>query len=371
MRGRIITFLLFFCLTLSGCSALLSRSYTTVTPHSATPKAEGDPTTLRVESHQELVNALIYLISQGDETGTIRLYNYEDDVDAALDDACQEVIQEDPLGAYAVDAIRYQITPIVAYCEADVQITYRRTHEQVAAIVAATGATSIRSQLMEVMSTFGEEVALRISYFEGDEAYIHTLIRQAYYDIPEAALDLPDAQVTIYPASGQPRIVEIQLTYHLQRRELERRRTALARKVNELAVALWDARGDAGIQRVAAEILAAGQYDATGGSSAYHALLEGTADSQGLSLAAALLYQRLGWTSQVVEGLQNGEPHYWTIVLTDQGYRHLDLTQEPLEDQFALMEDWEITQLGYHWDTLALPQCGEQTAPSEALVKDP
>ena len=181
MKWRLCAAVAALSLLLSGCSSLLARSYTSVTPHSATPPAEGDSSILRVENYQELVNALIYLISLGEEEGTVRMYNYDQDVEQSLSNACLEVVQEDPLGAYSVDFIRYDVTPIVSYYEAAVEITYRRTREQVSAIVAATGATAIRSQLKDLLSSFGTEAALRISYFEGDETYIQTLFREAYY----------------------------------------------------------------------------------------------------------------------------------------------------------------------------------------------
>ena len=163
MKWRLCAAVAALSLLLSGCSSLLARSYTSVTPHSATPPAEGDSSILRVENYQELVNALIYLISLGEEEGTVRMYNYDQDVEQSLSNACLEVVQEDPLGAYSVDFIRYDVTPIVSYYEAAVEITYRRTREQVSAIVAATGATAIRSQLKDLLSSFGTEAALRIS----------------------------------------------------------------------------------------------------------------------------------------------------------------------------------------------------------------
>ena len=101
-------------------------------------------------------------------------------VQQMLDEACLEVVQEDPLGAYSVDFIRYDVTPIVSYYEAAVEITYRRTREQVASIVDATGAAAIRSELSRALSAFSTEVVLRISYFEEDEAYIQQLVRDAY-----------------------------------------------------------------------------------------------------------------------------------------------------------------------------------------------
>lgn len=180
---------------------MLNRDYSSVTVHSATPTAEGDANTMRVQNYQELVNALIYLINQGEESGSIRYSGEEADFKKLMDEACLEVKQEDPLGAYAVDYIKYSVISIVGSYEADVQITYRRTREQVASIVDATGAAAIRSELSRALSSFDTEVVLRISYFEEDEAYIQQLVRQAYLSNPATALDFPDAQVAMYPES--------------------------------------------------------------------------------------------------------------------------------------------------------------------------
>lgn len=42
MKWRLCAAVAALSLLLSGCSSLLARSYTSVTPHSATPPAEGD-----------------------------------------------------------------------------------------------------------------------------------------------------------------------------------------------------------------------------------------------------------------------------------------------------------------------------------------
>ena len=114
----------------TGCSALLNRQYTYVTAHNITaPTAEDDPSILRAESYQELVNALIYFINQGAETGTIRLYMDSEAVETDLENACLEVVQEDALGAYAVEYIKYRVDSVVTYNQADVEIVYRRSRE--------------------------------------------------------------------------------------------------------------------------------------------------------------------------------------------------------------------------------------------------
>ena len=89
-------------LLLSGCSSMLDREYLDITTHNAAPTTEGDTSILRADSYQELVNVLIYMVSTGAENGTIRLYIDSEDVAKDLEDACREVVQEDPVGAYAV-----------------------------------------------------------------------------------------------------------------------------------------------------------------------------------------------------------------------------------------------------------------------------
>lgn len=99
MKWRLCAAVAALSLLLSGCSSLLARSYTSVTPHSATPPAEGDSSILRVENYQELVNALIYLISLGEEEGTVRMYNYDQDVERPCPTPVWEVVQGGPSGS--------------------------------------------------------------------------------------------------------------------------------------------------------------------------------------------------------------------------------------------------------------------------------
>ena len=99
MKQYLLTGMLAASLLLAGCSALLERDYASVAPHNAVPATEGDPSILRADSYQELVNALIYLVTGGMEEGTVRLYTDTENVEPFLADACLEVVQEDPLGA--------------------------------------------------------------------------------------------------------------------------------------------------------------------------------------------------------------------------------------------------------------------------------
>lgn len=355
MKQRLLPALLALSLTLTGCAALLDREYIDVTPYNPAQTAEGDSSVLRAESYQELVNALMYFVTQSADEGAVRLYMDSQDLEADLEAACLEVVQESPLGAYAVEHIKYSVTPLVTYSEAQVQITYRRSREQIASIANATGITAIRSELRSALSSFDREHALRISYFDSDETFIPTLVRQAYLSVPAAALDYPDITVAVYPDSGRQRIVEIGLTYHLEEEELLHRRDALEKKLVQMTAALPTQEGDALLHELLLDLYPICAYSPEGGNTAYHALLEGPANSEGMALALAAFCSQADFSCMVVEGTLEGAPHFWNLIKTSQGWLHLDLTASDGKE-FIFHQDVTMEEAGYLWDVDALTQ---------------
>ena len=126
MKKRIIVLALAFTLALTGCEAMLERSYSASSPHVDKLTTAGDPSVIRVESYRELVSAVLYLVSQGAEEGTIQFHDYTGDVETDLAAACLEVSSQDPLGAYAVDYIKHELSRVVAYDQADLTIQIGR-----------------------------------------------------------------------------------------------------------------------------------------------------------------------------------------------------------------------------------------------------
>ena len=139
MTGRrMIPFVLSLCL-LTGCSSLLEREYHTAEPHSSKFWESEAAGTLRAENYQDIVNDLLILIGQHTESATVRLYNYEDDLTVAdtLEQASTEVQQETPMGAYAVEYITASSRSQRGYYEISIQVSYRRTAEQMHAALCA------------------------------------------------------------------------------------------------------------------------------------------------------------------------------------------------------------------------------------------
>ena len=164
--------LLLFALFLTGCASLLERRYVTSEPHSSKFWESEAAGTLRAENHQDIVNDLLVLIERHTENATLRLYHYDDEqtVAGALESAAVETQQETPLGAYAVSYITSTSQAQRGYYEVKLQIGYRRTAEELSAIVNATSAEAVYSLLRAAWTAGRESLAIRIGYWGADSA---------------------------------------------------------------------------------------------------------------------------------------------------------------------------------------------------------
>lgn len=350
-------------LLLTGCSAMLERSYQSVTPHSRLSVAEDDSNAVWVESYSELQSAILSQVKAHQERGVVRLRNWKEDVEESLSRACDEVYREDPIGAYAVDGIRHPFTRMVTYYEAAIIIDYRRSAEQIAAVATVTGNGAIRAELADALEQFAPEAVFQMNYFDPaqDDAYIRALLHEVYYSLPEVALGLPEVQVNLYPESGSSRVVEVLLTYPEDPAALAAKRTALEEAALDLAEPYQSGLGAEALVPAlygALKSRAAGGGEAEPGSTAYAALVEGAADSEGMALAYKQLCDLTGVECRVVEGELDGTRHVWTIVAVGSGYRHVD----PYGEDGLLRTDEEMEEAGYAWSRESYPACVPESA---------
>lgn len=197
---------------LTGCASLLEREYSTEEPHSSKFWESEAAGTLRAENYQDIVNDLLLLIGQHTEAATLRLYNFEDDLTVAdtLERAAVEIQQETPLGAYAVAYITSSSQAQRGYYEVVLQIGYRRTAEQIQAVVNATSPEGIYSLLETALDNDRTELAVRIGYWGQDGA---DKVAQAVAQLREerGLTETPDWVVNTYPQNSQVGLVEFLL----------------------------------------------------------------------------------------------------------------------------------------------------------------
>ena len=364
IKGRFAALGLTALVLLSGCSAMLEREYQSVEPHVRLSVAEDDSNAVWAETYSELQSAILAQVKAGQEVGVIRLKNWKGDVEEQLTRACDEISHSDPLGAYAVDRIQHSFARMVSYYEATITIDYRRSAEQIAAVTTVTGSGAIRAELLDALDGFVPETVFQINYFDEtqDADYIRDLIREAYYDQPAAALGMPEAQVNLYPDEGSRRVVEVLLTYPEDAKTLQGKRVQLEDAATDLVEPYRTGLAD----RVLASVLFSAlrersAADGAAGATAYAALVEGAADSEGMALAYKELCDLTELPCQVVEGALNGAPRFWTIVTLEEGSFHVD----PSREESILLTDAQMAQAGYTWPEGEYPVCGEAAIPAE------
>lgn len=342
---------------LGGCSSMLDREYTSSTVHVEYPVSE-EAAVLQADNYQGLVNAILYFVTEHQETGIIHLSDYTGDVGTGLDMACTEVCAEDPLSAYAVEEIGHEYVEMPSYYEVNISIQYAHTAEEVAAIVPAAGSGAMRQTIASAMAAFSDRCVLRVSYFTGDVSSVRQLVRQTLLDTPLAALVQPGVNIRLYPDSGTSRIVEVSLAWPRDTEELARDSALLEQQALALLEGLETAPEELTPEDLLEALRQVVECDPAGGSTAYSALVEGAADDRGVALALRLLCQLADLEATVATGQLDGRDRCWLIVPTPEGYRHLD----PSAEGPAYATDDEFREAGYGWARSRYPACTDYTA---------
>ena len=202
------------CVLLAGCS-LLERQYVTVGPHSGKFWESEAAGTLRAENYQDIVNDLLLLIGQRRESATLRLYHFDDDatISDRLEQATMEIQQQTPLGSYAVAYIASVSQAQRGYHEVKLQIGYRRTAEELQAIVNATSPEALYALLRNALDRRQTQFAVRIGYW-GPSGQEQVEEAKARLREDEGLNDFPDWPETLaYPEEGPVGLLEFRLDF--------------------------------------------------------------------------------------------------------------------------------------------------------------
>lgn len=211
MRKKFIPLTLALCLTLSGCgNIVLERSYSISAPHSEVYWENENADTLRADSYQDLVNALLLLLGEHSEEGTVRIYGNDEEAASMAEQACREVQEDTALGAYLLEYISYTDAREHGYYEMRVRLGYRRTAEEQAGIVTATS-TEALPDLLRLTAEEGtvKRVAVRFGYFTTDRDGLREMVREVQSEV-EPNFEQP-WQVYFYPDTDDVGIVEVVL----------------------------------------------------------------------------------------------------------------------------------------------------------------
>ena len=199
---------LFLLLTLAGCS-LAPDDYLYVTPHVNSSSQANPSDAIVAENYLSLKNAILSMVRTGQTEGVIRVTNYDGSVEEDLAEAAYEVSKLDPLGAYAVDYMTHSCAQIVSYYEVRIDITFRRTAQEIAEIISVSTQKQMEDQLQQAIKRSDNRLTLRLSSYRDQAQVVPAFIEEYCAANPGTVMETPSLSVSVYPESGSIRIMEI------------------------------------------------------------------------------------------------------------------------------------------------------------------
>ena len=363
MIKRLVSALLCLLLALSmcACAAIFEKEYVLVedyVPAAQEDSAQGEK--LTVHDFQDLKQTIRDMVNSGQTVGSVIFDSaYDGDVAEDLSDACWQVRTQDALCAYCVVNIFYELNKIVAYYEAQINISYSDYGEKVENIAVLPYSTGLDGIIKELIDDGGSRGAVLINQSTLSAQDMEDMVADVYRRNPAIAPCQPLASVKMYSGTNQQRLYEINLVYSLGTEELEERKEHLSHfaPFTDMDVSRFSEGRRALIAfdyiKNSIAVEPKGQNNTI-----YSALIERRADSEGIALAYVELCRQLGVECRVVYGQRNWQDHCWNIIRIGESYYHVDAALDaavPLEEAFMRRDEhiWDICR----WDMASYPAC--------------
>jgi len=355
---------LLWCLTaaclLCGCS-WLDKEYVSIHDY-VFSEQEKNMTGSRftVHSFNALTSALLGMVYEGRTEGSIVFDpNYEGDAGEDLDRACRILRTEDALCAYCVENISYEFNKIVTINEANVTFSYSKVSESPRRIVHLGFSSEAESAILNAFDRGTRTLTLLVGRSGFSAEDMAAQVVKTYRDNPTVIPKKPEATVNVFSGAGSQRLYEINIDYGLSTAMLWQCRMELEmfKPLSHL-----DKSSLSEVERA----YAACRYlvenceitENPEENSAYSALIQKSANSEGLAFAYVELCRQLGVDCRIVYGQRDWKEHCWNIVRMDDNYYHVDITQcAKGGPALGFMQNDENFWGIYRWDVAAYPKC--------------
>jgi len=354
----------------AGCASILEDDKLIINPHFSEPQERPpEEHVAEITNYDELKEEIMGLIGDFAETGRMIAYTYDGDISADIVRVRKEIINNDPIGAYAVESIAGTATRFVSYSDIEVDIEYKRTKQQVDSIVNVSTLRYLRIELLRVMSGYQDEALFRTSLQITDEEF-DAFARGLYYQNPRSIVMLPVTAVETFPVYGEDRIYELKFRYIEQSGIMQQYGTSLSAYIRRIA-GLPVGENDAEILLSLAENLmeacvyeqglarTIGVHGAQNFAvTAYGTLVNGRAVGEGYAMAFKALSDELGFDCRVVLGYHGGMIHAWNIISLYGDYYHVDIAMcsvNGIETAFLRTDKGFVEH--YTWDIENTVRC--------------
>ena len=340
-------------LLLSGCS-IFSRSYVSVEPHRE-QRQSTQTGTIVASNYAELLQALEDMIASGTEVAAIKVPEYPVDyLTSGIEWAIHYSKESNPIGAYAVADIVYELGSSSGVPAVSVSISYHHSRSEIQRIRRAKDIQSAEKIVTEVLREYEPGVVILVEEFDSRD--FSQFVKDYAEENPQAVMEIPQVTQNSY-GTEQNRVLELIFTYQTSRDAL-RRMQAQVQPVFDSASLYVSGEGDdyQKYSQLYAFLMERFDYKyETSITPAYSLLRHGVGDSRAFASVYAAMCRSAGLECMTVTGTRSGEPWTWNIILDNGVYYHVDLQRSNLNGQFRELTDSQMTS--YVWDYSAYPAC--------------
>lgn len=197
---------------LCGCSAWMDGSYVSVVPHE--PEAVSEKKEIEdAFSYLDLRNALIGMVESSTQNAVFAVSLLDMKfADYYMDVAIAYIKESYALGAYTVSDITYEFGTNQGNHVVAVDITYNQRRSAILRMKQISDMDGAEALVLSSLNNHENSVVFMVDQY--DDTDFVALVNGYVSSNPEQAIDLIQTDVSVYPQTGQQRIVEIAFTYN-------------------------------------------------------------------------------------------------------------------------------------------------------------
>lgn len=363
MRKRVLSLLLAAATAWLLCACSLpGQEYVSIRDYQPAEQEIPAAGRLSIHSYAALKSALLSMAYAGQARGNLMFdAAYDGDVSEDLSRACREVRTEDALCAYCVQNISYEVNKLISVNEAGISISFSTNSQNPQEIEHLGFSSEAGDSILRAMRSGSRRVTLLVSRSGFSAEDMEAQVVRTYRDNPTILPKAPTAEVSVYSGTGSQRLYEIRIDYGVSeetlrqsRNEFEAFRPFEGRDIEQM--------GEAERAYAACRYLIENCEitDDTDANSAYSALIEKRADSEGTAFGYVELCRQLGIDCRIVYGQLNWRDHCWNIIRVGDSYYHVDITQCARGGPaLGFMRSDDSLWGSYRWDVAAYPKCAD------------
>lgn len=356
------------CLQLVGCGKWMDGSYYSVKPHQEDDIVQNQEA-VEVSGYTQLYQSLCNTAAAGRQESVFYVSGMEESqLKSYMSIAINSLLSMDPIGAYAVDTVTYELGTNAGRTAVAVQIAYNHPRSEILRIKHVATMDVAYEEVMDALENCDPSVVMLV------ESYRKTDFVQLVQDFvdqnPDVCMEMPQVSAAVYPEDGSQRVIELSFAYQTSRETLREMQNYVEPVFRAASLNVSADEGDiTKFSRMYSFLMERNEYQLeTSITPSYSLLRHGVGDSKAFATVYAAMCRQAELECLVVTGTRDGEPWVWNMICTDGVYYHVDLLRTQSVGRLQRLTEEDMR--GYVWDYTAYPETGpayqeEQTQPTE------